>query len=304
MDSLLLNGAELLLAALRGATPVLLVLLGELLSQRSGVINLGVEGQMLLGACIGFALAVITQNPWLGLLAGAVAGLLLSSLHALLVLGIGINQLASGLAVLLLGSGLSAFYGIPYVGQQAPSLHPPLAALSDGLLGRLTPTVWIAMLLSLLIGVWLYRTRSGLNWRAVGEKPALARLAGLPVRRIQLAGILIGGLLSGFGGAALSVDYTHGWVEGMTAGRGLVAVGLVIVARWNPWLALPVALLFGGPEALALRMQAAGIPVSAYLLAMLPYVMTLLVLLLSYWRMRQVAGGMPGGLRAVFSGAQ
>lgn len=303
MDSMLLNGPELLLAALRGATPVLLVLLGELISQRAGIINLGVEGQMLLGACVGFAVAAISQNPWLGLLAGALAGLALSMVHGLLVLGIGINQLASGLAVLLLGSGLSAFYGIPYVGQQAPSLHSPFPE-TFGILARLTPTVWMAILLSLLIGVWLYRTRTGLSWRAVGENPALARLAGLPVRRIQLAGILIGGLLSGLGGAALSVDYTHGWVEGMTAGRGLVAVGLVIVARWNPWLALPVALLFGGPEALALRMQAAGIPVSAYLLAMLPYVMTLIVLLLSYWRMRQEAGGMPGGLRAVFSGAQ
>lgn len=303
MDSMLLNGPELLLAALRGATPVLLVLLGELISQRAGIINLGVEGQMLLGACVGFAVAAMTQNPWLGLLAGALAGLALSMVHGLLVLGIGINQLASGLAVLLLGSGLSAFYGIPYVGQQAPSLHSPFPE-TFGILARLTPTVWMAILLSLLIGIWLYRTRTGLSWRAVGENPALARLAGLPVRRIQLAGILIGGLLSGLGGAALSVDYTHGWVEGMTAGRGLVAVGLVIVARWNPWLALPVALLFGGPEALALRMQAAGIPVSAYLLAMLPYVMTLTVLLLSYWRMRQEAGGMPGGLRAVFSGAQ
>lgn len=303
MDSMLLNGPELLLAALRGATPVLLVLLGELISQRAGIINLGVEGQMLLGACVGFAVAAISQNPWLGLLAGALAGLALSMVHGLLVLGIGINQLASGLAVLLLGSGLSAFYGIPYVGQQAPSLHSPFPE-TFGILARLTPTVWMAILLSLLIGVWLYRTRTGLSWRAVGENPALARLAGLPVRRIQLAGILIGGLLSGLGGAALSVDYTHGWVEGMTTGRGLVAVGLVIVARWNPWLALPVALLFGGPEALALRMQAAGIPVSAYLLAMLPYVMTLIVLLLSYWRMRQEAGGMPGGLRAVFSGAQ
>ena len=303
MDSMLLNGPELLLAALRGATPVLLVLLGELISQRAGIINLGVEGQMLLGACVGFAVAAISQNPWLGLLAGALAGLALSMVHGLLVLGIGINQLASGLAVLLLGSGLSAFYGIPYVGQQAPSLHSPFPE-TFGILARLTPTVWMAILLSLLIGIWLYRTRTGLSWRAVGENPALARLAGLPVRRIQLAGILIGGLLSGLGGAALSVDYTHGWVEGMTAGRGLVAVGLVIVARWNPWLALPVALLFGGPEALALRMQAAGIPVSAYLLAMLPYVMTLIVLLLSYWRMRQEAGGMPGGLRAVFSGAQ
>lgn len=303
MDSMLLNGPELLLAALRGATPVLLVLLGELISQRAGIINLGVEGQMLLGACVGFAVAAMTQNPWLGLLAGALAGLALSMVHGLLVLGIGINQLASGLAVLLLGSGLSAFYGIPYVGQQAPSLHSPFPE-TFGILARLTPTVWMAILLSLLIGIWLYRTRTGLSWRAVGENPALARLVGLPVRRIQLAGILIGGLLSGLGGAALSVDYTHGWVEGMTAGRGLVAVGLVIVARWNPWLALPVALLFGGPEALALRMQAAGIPVSAYLLAMLPYVMTLIVLLLSYWRMRQEAGGMPGGLRAVFSGAQ
>ncbi|HEX4025340.1 MAG TPA: ABC transporter permease [Steroidobacteraceae bacterium] len=299
--------AQLLLAGVRSSTPVLLVLLGETLTQRVGVINLGVEGEMLVGAAGGFAITAVTGNPWLGLVAAMLAGLLLSGAHALLCLGFKVNQIASGVCVLTLGSGLSAYYGAPYVGRQIagfanPSGFASMPALAP-LLAALTPTVVIALAITPMIGVWLYKTRTGLIWRTVGESTEAARMVGIKPWRVQLAGILAGGLLAGLGGAALSVDYTRTWVEGMTAGRGLVAVGLVVVARWNPWLALPAALLFGGSEALYLRLQSLGVTVSPYLLSTLPYLIPLAVLLGSYRSARRT-GGMPQELTSIFKGVQ
>lgn len=298
--------ASFLISALRSSVPILLAVLGETLTQRVGVLNLGVEGQMLLGAAAGFATTVLTGNPWLGLAAGAAAGVILSSLHALLCVGFRANQIASGIAILLLGMGFSAFYGIPYVGKKiegfAPVATPEIAAIPviGGILGQVTPTVLLALVLVPVIGYWLYRTRTGLQWRSVGESVAVAKAAGIRPWSIQVQGILTGGFLTGLAGAALSVDYTRTWVENMTAGRGLVAVGLVIVARWNPYLALPAALLFGGSEALYLRLQTAGVPVSSYLLATLPYLVSLLVLVISYQLARK-EGAMPSELKSVFA---
>lgn len=297
----------LLISALRSATPLLFVVLGEMLTQRVGMINLGVEGQMLLGAIAGFATAVSFGNPWLGLLAGGVAGLALSTLYAFLCLVCQSNQIASGIAVWILGSGLSAFLGRGFVGErleqgfrtiQIPGMAsvPLLGAVAT----EMTPVIVLAIALSPLLGLWLYRSQTGLAWRAVGESTAAAKAMGLRPLWIQCQGIWAGGFLSGIGGAALSVDYTLTWAEGMTVGRGLVAVGLVIVARWNPYLAFPVALLFGGSEALALRLQAAGSPISPYLLGMIPYLVALLVLVINYRQVGQT-GGMPDGLRSVFS---
>lgn len=295
---------ELLLTGLRSSTPVLLVLLGETLTQRVGVINLGVEGQMLCGAAAGFACTAVTGNPWLGLAAGMLAGALLSLVHAALCLGFRANQIASGVCVLTLGSGLSAYYGTPYVGRHIAGFAAPGGFASHPLLGMvadaLTPTVVIALVLSPLIGIWLYRTRTGLMWRTVGESADVARTVGFHPVRVRLAGIVVGGLLSGLGGASLSVDYTRTWVENMTEGRGLVAVGLVIVARWNPWLAVPAALLFGGFEALYLRLQAVGVDISPYLLSTLPYLIPLAVLLIGYRSARRRGAGMPQELTDVF----
>lgn len=301
----------LLISALRSATPLLFVVLGEMLTQRVGMINLGVEGQMLLGAIAGFATAVSFSNPWLGLLAGGVAGLALSTLHAFLCLVCQSNQIASGIAVWILGSGLSAFLGRGFVGErleqgfrtiQILGQIPGLASvpLFGAVATEMTPVIVLAIALSPLLGLWLYRSQTGLAWRAVGESTAAAKAMGLRPLWIQCQGIWAGGFLSGIGGAALSVDYTLTWAEGMTVGRGLVAVGLVIVARWNPYLAFPVALLFGGSEALALRLQAAGSPISPYLLGMMPYLVALLVLVINYRQVGQT-GGMPDGLRSVFS---
>lgn len=297
----------LLAIALQNATPVLFAMLGETLGQRTGVINLGIEGQMLVGAAAGFAVTLVSGNPLLGLLGGAAAAAVLSLVVALLCLVLGANQIASGLAVLFLGSGLSAYYGTHLVDKQINGFssgfqtwlsHAPLVG---DLLGRLTPTVYLALVLAPLVGLWLYRTRTGLRWRAAGESAEAARMLGVNPTAIRAQAIVIGGLFSGLGGAALSVDYTQTWIEGMTAGRGLLAVGLVIVARWNPYWALPAALLYGGAEALALNLQAQGVTISPYLLALLPYVVPMIVLAASYKAARE-GRGMPRELGAVFRG--
>lgn len=292
-----------LVSALRSATPLVFVLVGETLVQRTGTINLGVEGQMLVGAMTGYGAAAAWGDPWIGLAAGAIAGLALSSVHAVLTVAARSNQFASGLAVWMLGFGLSAYYGAGLVGRKIEGFGqwrasgiadiPVLGSLASGM----TPTVLLALVVAPIAALWFWRTRTGLVWRAVGESPEAARAAGVKPMRVRVQAILLGGLLSGLGGAALSVDHTRTWAEGMSAGRGLVAVGLVIVARWNPWWVLPTALLFGGAEALALRLQTADAGVSAHLLLTLPYVTSLVVLTLTCLRDR--GQGAPAGLRAV-----
>lgn len=296
----------ILLSGLRAATPLLYVLLGETVTERAGVANLGVEGQMLFGAFAGFAATVVTGNPWIGLAAGALAATFLSGLQGFLCLVVKANMFAAGVAVWVLGGGLSAFFGIPFVGQRIDGFVPPdfgsLAQLpfAGALLRTLTPTVLLVVVLWAATGWFLFRTRSGLRLRAVGESAEAAATMGVPVNRIKWLAILAGGAFSGLGGAALSIDQVRNWIEWMTAGRGLVAVGLVIVARWNPWLCLPAALLFGVVEALTLRMQTWGVPVSSYLLSTLPYLTCLAVLVWGYARARS-KGGMPRDLAQAFA---
>lgn len=297
----------LLSIALLTATPVLLAMLGETLTERAGVVNLGVEGQMLVGAAAGFAATRLSGNPWIGLAVGSLAGMALSSVHAMLCLGLGVNQIASGLAIMFLGNGLSSFYGTPLVGQQITGFHGLehswLAAvpLVGGFLGELTPTVYLGLALVVACGLFLYRTQWGLVWRSAGESADALRMLGKHPTAVRSLAVLVGGAFTGLAGAALSVDYTRTWVEQMTAGRGLLAVGLVIVARWNPWLALPVALIYGLSEALALRLQSMGFDLSPYLLGTLPYLVPLVVLLLSY-RASQRGTSMPQELAGVFRG--
>jgi ABC-type uncharacterized transport system permease subunit len=279
----------LVVSSIRAATPLIYVLLGECLTQRVGRINLGVEGQMLVGAAAGYGVAAASGNPWLGLLAGAVVGSVLSLVYAVLTVPARANQFASGLAVWMLGFGLSAYVGAGLVGQHVEGFTP----LANGF----TPTMVLALLLVPCIGLWLYTTRTGLAWRAVGESPDVARAAGVQPALVIVLGIAAGGLLSGLGGAALSVDYTRTWAEGMSGGRGLVAVGLVIVARWNPWWTLPAALLFGCAEAMSLRMQAAHSAIPAHLLHTLPYLASLAVFAIACVRLRD--SGAPAALKNV-----
>ena len=191
-------------AMLRAATPLLLVLLGETLTQRSGIVNLGVEGQMLMGAVVGFATAATLGNPLLALVAGAFAGLALSLVHAALCLGFRANQLGSGIAVWILGLGVSSYFGRAFIGAKVETFAP---------LFGMSPVIWTALLMAPLVGVWLYGTRTGLTWRAVGESVEHALALGIRPRLVQLQAILVGGLFSGLGGAVLSVDYTQTWAN-------------------------------------------------------------------------------------------
>jgi general nucleoside transport system permease protein len=292
-------------ATLRSSTPLLLVTLGETLTQRVGIVNLGVEGQMLGGACAGFAVASVTGDPLFGFAAGAAAGFILSVVHAVLCLACGANQIGSGIAVWTLGLGLTSYFGRTFIGGKVTGLttlggpgitHVPLI---DSILTQLTPTAPATLALVVVVGVWLYRTSTGLNWRIVGESFQTARAIGLVAWLVQLEGILVGGLLSGLAGAILSVDYTQTWANDMTKGKGFVAVGLVIVARWNPFFVVPVVLLFGLSEAATLRLQAGGVSLSPYLIGCLPYVVCLLSVVISSLRERRI-GGMPAELASVF----
>ncbi len=292
-------------AMLRSSTPLMMVTLGETLTQRVGIVNLGIEGQMLCGACVGFAVAAATGSPMLGLAAGAAAGVLLSFVHAALCLGCDANQIGSGIAVFTLGLGLSSYFGRAAIGGKvtgfAPLAGSEYAAIpfAGSILTQLTPIVPFAILIVLIAGLWLYRTRAGLAWRIAGESFQTARALGIRPLLIQTQGVLLGGLLSGFAGAILSVDYTQTWANEMTKGRGFVAVGLVIVARWNPFLVLPVVLLFGLCEAATLRLQATGLTLSPYLISCLPYLVCLVCVIAVSLREGRI-GGMPAELASVF----
>lgn len=294
-----------LVATLRSATPLLFVTLGETMTQRTGIINLGVEGEMLAGACFGFAAAVATGNPWLGLAAGALAGGTLSLLHAGLVLGARANQIGSGIAVWMIALGTTSYVGRAFVGERVSPLPPLLASAGDAgflgvILGQLSAAAPLAILAVLAAAWWLSASRSGLAWRVVGELAQVAAENGLRPTWIRLKAIVLGGLLAGFGGAVLSVDYTQTWAQEITKGRGLIAVGLVIVARWRPILVLPVCLLFGLAEVAVLRIQASGVEASSYLIATAPYVAVLIVLVVGHRSARR-SGTMPADLRAIFS---
>lgn len=292
-------------ATLRSATPLILVTLGETLTQRTGIINLGVEGEMLAGACVGFAVAVTTGSPWLGLGAGALAGAALSLVHAGLVLGARASQIASGIAVWMIALGATTYFGRAFVGRQVT----PLPTLTDAggdrtvvsvLLGQTSVIVPVAVALVLFCAWWLSSTRPGLAWRVVGESASVAAENGLNPTLIRLQAIVTGGLLAGLGGAVLSVDYTQTWAQEITKGRGLIAVGLVIVARWKPLLVLPICILFGLAEVAVLRAQAAGVESSSYLIATAPYLVVLAVVVLGQVFARR-SSAMPADLRAVFS---
>ena len=293
----------ILAAAVRSGTPVLYATLGEILTERGGIMNLGLEGVMLVGAYAGFSVTKHTGNPWLGLLAAALAGALLVTVHAFACIHLGANQVVSGLALTLCGTGLSSLLGRSSIGETIQGLGPlPLPGLSQiPLIGpvffRHDPMVYGSYLLTAFLCWFLFATRSGLNLRAVGENPRAADAMGLPVARIRYLYTLVGGALAGLGGAYLSVVYTQMWVEGMTAGRGWIALALVIFGIWNPLRAALGSYLFGGVEALQLRIQAAGTSVPAPLLLMLPYLLTILVLLfISIRKGRGILLGAPAAL--------
>jgi simple sugar transport system permease protein len=275
---------QLVLLSLAAGTPLVFAALGELVVEKSGVLNLGVEGMMLVGAVASFIVAATTGMPWLGVAVGAVAGTLLSSIFAVIALTLRANQVATGLALSLFGIGLSAFVGRPYMSVVIEGIKPlAVPALTDlPVVGKLlfghNPLVYVSIGLFAAIQTFLYRTRAGLVLRAVGESPQSAHAIGYPVIAIRYAAVLFGGACAGLAGAFLAVAYTPSWVEGMTAGRGWIALALVVFATWKPWRVMIGAYLFGSVTLAQFQAQAAGIAVPSQLLAMLPYLATVVVL--------------------------
>ncbi len=280
----------LLAAAVQSGTPILYATLGEIFTEKSGILNLGVEGVMIIGALAGFVVAKITGNPVLAFFVAGLAGTLAASLHGVVCLWFQGNQVVSGLALTILGTGLANYLGTSFVGQSAPGFAPvPLPYLSEipGLgpvFFQHDPLVYLTYIIPPLMWLFLAATRFGLGLRAAGEFPGAATAAGLNVLLYRWCGILVGGFFMGLGGAYLSLAYTHLWTNNMTAGRGWIAVALVIFAFWRPGRAIFGAYLFGGIMALQLRLQASGTELPSSLLLMLPYLLTIFVLILSSWK--------------------
>ncbi|AFQ45458.1 ABC transporter permease [Desulfosporosinus meridiei] len=275
----------LLAASVIAGTPILYAALGELITERAGVINLGVEGIMLVGAVSGFMVAVTSGNPWYGLLASMLSGGALALIHAFLTITLRANQVVSGLALTIFGTGLSGYLGKEYIGIPVPK---PFEVIPLGPLGEIPfigpilfqhdALVYISYILVVAIWYFMFHTRPGLNLRALGENPAAMDALGLNVFYLRYIYVVVGGALGGIGGAYLSLAYAPSWLENMTAGRGWIAVALVIFALWNPWRALMGAYLFGGIDALGFRLQVLGIQMSPFFLKMLPYLFTVLIL--------------------------
>jgi len=281
---------ELLIASIMtmmtAATPLVFAATGELVAEKSGVLNLGVEGMMLTGAVFGFAAVTLTGEPLIGLAAAIVMGVLASMIFGVLTLSLLSNQVATGLALTIFGTGLSALVGLDYVGktiEQIRAIHIPV--LTDlPIVGRLLfghdPLVYVSIVLLGVTHWFLKHTRWGMILRAVGDSDQSAHAIGYPVIAIRYAAVAFGGAMAGLGGAYLSLVYTPLWAEHMTAGRGWIALALVVFASWRPTRVLLGAVLFGGITILQLNAQAAGLGIPASFMSMLPYIATIVVLVL------------------------
>lgn len=300
----------LLIAILTGtivaATPLLLAALGELVAERSGVLNLGVEGMMLIGAVFAFWAALAGLPMPVAIAVGALSGAVASLFFGVLALVFLTNQYATGLALAIFGSGVSAFVGRNFGGTPVEPLRPVrLPVLSDlpvlgPLLFRFDPLVYLAFAMVVLVGWFLYRTKAGLILRMVGESPEAAHAIGHPVIRIRFLAVLFGGAMAGLGGAYLSVAYTPLWVENITAGRGWIALALVVFGTWRPGRVLLGALLFGGTTILQLQGQATGLAVPSELLSAIPYLATIVVLVLISRNRRLLMRNFPSSLARPF----
>jgi simple sugar transport system permease protein len=302
-----MEGFALLLAATLNAGTVLAFAgLGLLINERAGIVNLGAEGLMLIAAIAGFATAVHTGSDTLALAAGMLAGGLMAALFGWLVIWLNTNQFATGLALSLFGGGFSAFVGIAYVSEKLPARpHFNIPVLADlpfigPALFRQHPLVYGAMVLTVALTWFLYRSRAGLVLRAIGESPESAHALGYPVRRIRLAAVVVGGALCGLSGAYISVVYTPLWVEGMVAGKGWIALALTTFATWRPARVLIGAYLFGGVTMLQFYLQGQGVQVATQILTMLPYLATIVVLVLISRNAAFIRINMPASLGKPF----
>jgi general nucleoside transport system permease protein len=298
--------ALLLAATLNAGTVLALASLGLLINEKVGIVNLGAEGMMLCAAIAGFATVVHTGNDWLGFAAGIAVGAALAAIFGVLVIWLNTNQFATGLALTLFGTGFSAFVGTSFVQAKIPDrVSYAIPGLSDiPLIGpalfRHHPMVYLTVVLALALIWFMYRTRSGLVMRSVGESPESAHALGYPVRRIRLAAVVVGGALCGLAGAYISVIYTPLWVEGMVAGKGWIALALTTFATWRPARVLLGAYLFGGVTMLQFHLQGVGVDVPSQFLSMLPYVATIVVLALISRNPQWIRINMPASIGKPF----
>jgi simple sugar transport system permease protein len=286
--------------AIRGSIPYMFVSLGECLTEKSGRINLGMEGILLMGAMTAFAVSERTGSPWLGALAAALVSALLGLLHGGLTELPGVNDIAAGIAMIIFGSGLAFFFGKQFSAPMAPQL--PVLDLGAGVSNpalraalRISPLFFLGIAAAFLLHYAFLRTRWGLHLRAVGDAPDAALSMGIPVRRHRIMATMMGGALAGIGGSHLTLYFPGIWSEGISGGQGLMAVALVIFARWSPRRCLAASLLFGGAQALGPSLQAAGVTGFYHLFNASPYLLTLGVMILSCSRSRTLAG-IPGSL--------
>lgn len=272
--------------AIRVSTPFMFVALGECLTEKSGRINLGLEGTLVLGAMLGYATAYLTGSPWLGVLAGGFAGAFLGGLHGLLCSLPKVNDIAIGIAMMSLGTGLAFFFGKPFIQPQAP--HLPSIALGDwtgspqlAAALQINPLFFVGILAAIVMGWGFRNTRMGLVVRTTGDSAAAALAMGMSVDRVRFLSTAAGGFLAGVGGSFLSLYYPGSWNEGLSSGQGLMAVALVIFARWDPLRCVAAALLFGAAGALGPALQSVGITQGYYLFNAAPYILTLLIMIAS-----------------------
>lgn len=279
-------------AAVVAGTPLLFATLGEVLTEKTGNLNLGVEGMMLMGAVSGFMMGLYTKSPMIALLFAMLSGALGALIYAFLTVTLRANQVVSGLTLTIFGSGFSTLLGQKLVGKVAPSAiksffaKAPIPLLSKiPFLGEIFFSqdvfVYLGYIVAILLWIYLYKTSFGLNLRAIGENPGAADAASVNINLYKYIHIVLGGALCGLGGAYLSLVYVPAWQENVTAGRGWIAVALVIFATWNPAKAVLGAYLFGGLDIIGFRLQGTKLQVSQYLLDMLPYVVTIVVLVVA-----------------------
>jgi ABC-type uncharacterized transport system permease subunit len=304
---LLMFFVDLLSSGVSGGTSIMYAALGETTSERAGVINLGTEGCMLAGALTGFAVTSVTGNPWIGILAAAAAGGALALIHAILVVSRRANQFASGLTLLFLALGLTALYGSSYVGAQINAIEIlPIPGLeSIPIIGPILFQQNILTYASYVIApaMWfvIFRTRAGLLLRTAGERSEVLTVNGYSIVKVRYIAVVIGGLFAGVGGAYLSVAYSQSWFENMIVGRGFIAVALVVFAAWDPLKVIGGAYLFGTALALSPALQAQGFEINQFALDMLPFVLTLLLLV---FLGRRALDSTPAELRKVFDNAR
>jgi len=295
----------ILLTIITASTPLLLAASGELVVERAGVLNLGVEGMMIVGAACGFGGAYLTGSIAVGALCGILGGMALSAIFAFLTLGLAANQVASGLALTILGVGLAGLVGAGYVGQKIDgAAHLYIPYITDiPFLGRvlLGQNAFVYFSIALIIGIWffLYRTRAGLVLRAVGDNHTSAHALGYPVLKIRLLAVLFGGACAGLGGAYLPLAYTPFFIPGMTAGRGWIALALVVFSSWRPGRLVVGAYLFGAVTILQLHAQGWGVGIPSQFMSALPYLATVVVLVLLS-RARTGGSTAPAALGTVF----